>query len=218
MFTNYWRHPNCYFQPSPTNSLFLWSLHIFLSLFPLSTNFPLIAITFSNNLMSLFLSKGRMYSYLTRILVTSLLPPTCVAFATHSLEFLVGITGSYAVLGSSKMCLQLWCIMQGMRLGLHWGSLSGTIIRASSSTGCGSCSCSCGPSPASCSQHGTTLSAHCRRKHLILVIVTKIAKLMLIYYVYRTIYSYIDIPESIMSCIESALQHVLFTYCACVLP
>lgn len=93
------------FQPSPTDSWFLWSLHIFLSLFPvftLSTNFPIIAITLSNNLKSLFLTEGRMYSYWTRTVVfplLSLVPPTCVAMATHSLEFLVGITGSYAGAG-----------------------------------------------------------------------------------------------------------------------
>eukprot|EP00092_Neocalanus_flemingeri_P014748 GFUD01015915.1.p1 GENE.GFUD01015915.1~~GFUD01015915.1.p1 ORF type:complete len:521 (-),score=128.06 GFUD01015915.1:235-1797(-) len=93
------------FQPSPSDSWFLWSLHFFLSLFPvftLSTNFPIIAITLSNNLKSLFLTEGRMYSYWTRTVVFPLLalvPPTCVAMATHSLEFLVGITGSYAGAG-----------------------------------------------------------------------------------------------------------------------
>jgi len=93
------------FQPSPTDSWFLFSLHIFLSLFPvftLSTNFPIIAITLSNNLKSLFLTEGRMYSYWTRTVLfplLSLVPPTCVAMATHSLEFLVGITGSYAGAG-----------------------------------------------------------------------------------------------------------------------
>jgi len=93
------------FQPSPSDSWFLFSLHIFLALFPvftLSTNFPIIAITLSNNLKSLFLTEGRMYSYWTRTVVFPLLalvPPTCVAMATHSLEFLVGITGSYAGAG-----------------------------------------------------------------------------------------------------------------------
>jgi len=93
------------FQPSSTDSWFLFYLHIFLSLFPvftLSTNFPIIAITLSNNLKSLFLTEGRMYSYWTRTVVFPLLalvPPTLVAMATHSLEFLVGITGSYAGAG-----------------------------------------------------------------------------------------------------------------------
>lgn len=93
------------FQPSPSDSWFLFSLHIFLSLFPvftLSTNFPIIAITLSNNLKSLFLTEGRRYSYWTRKAVFPLLalvPPTAIALATHSLEFLVGITGSYAGAG-----------------------------------------------------------------------------------------------------------------------
>merc|ERR1712098_975206 len=93
------------FQPSPDDSWFLFSLHIFLALFPvftLSTNFPIIAITLSNNLKALFLTEGRMYSYWTRTVLFPLLalvPPTCVAMATHSLEFLVGITGSYAGAG-----------------------------------------------------------------------------------------------------------------------
>merc|ERR1712223_1759199 len=93
------------FQPSPSDSWFLFSLHIFLSLFPvftLSTNFPIIAITLSNNLKSLFLTEGRRYSYWTRSFLfplLALLPPTLVALATNSLEFLVGITGSYAGAG-----------------------------------------------------------------------------------------------------------------------
>merc|ERR1719237_279930 len=43
------------FQPSSSDNWFLFSLHIFLALFPvftLSTNFPIIAITLSNNLKS----------------------------------------------------------------------------------------------------------------------------------------------------------------------
>lgn len=93
------------FQPSSSDSWLSYYLHMFLSLFPvftLSTNFPIIAITLSNNLKSLFLTEGRMYSYWTRRLLFPLLalvPPTCVAMATHSLEFLVGITGSYAGAG-----------------------------------------------------------------------------------------------------------------------
>ena len=83
----------------------MYTLHIFLALFPvftLSTNFPIIAITLSNNLKALFLTEGRRYSWLTRVALfplLSLVPPTCVAMATHSLEFLVGITGSYAGTG-----------------------------------------------------------------------------------------------------------------------
>lgn len=71
-------------------------------MFTLSTNFPIIAITLSNNLKSLFLTDGRRYSYWTRKALFPLLalaPPTVIAMATHSLEFLVGITGSYAGAG-----------------------------------------------------------------------------------------------------------------------
>ena len=40
-----------------------------------------------------------MYSYWMRTVVFPLVPPTCVAMTTHSLEFLVGITWSYAGAG-----------------------------------------------------------------------------------------------------------------------
>merc|ERR1719452_399358 len=65
------------FQPSSSDNWFLFSLHI-------------------------FLAEGRRYSYWTRTAVFPLLalvPPTAIAMATHSLEFLVGITGSYAGAG-----------------------------------------------------------------------------------------------------------------------
>jgi len=90
------------FQPSEDDTWFSFSLHVFLSLFPvftLSTNFPIIAITLSNNLKSLFLTEGRLYSYWTRSLLfplLSLAPPLAISLSTHSLEFLVGLTGSYA--------------------------------------------------------------------------------------------------------------------------
>ena len=90
------------FQPDPDEPWYLKVVHYFLSLFPvftLSTNFPIIAITLRNNLKALFLTEGRMYSWCTRQVVFPLLalvPPIGVAFATNSLEFLVGITGSYA--------------------------------------------------------------------------------------------------------------------------
>ena len=86
------------------------------------------AITLRNNLKTLFLTEGntldfiiislwfflnsiklivlfllgRMYSWFTRHLIFPLLalvPPIAVAFVTNSLEFLVGITGSYAGAG-----------------------------------------------------------------------------------------------------------------------
>jgi len=93
------------FQPSSDDNFIQSFLHYFLSLFPvftLTTNFPIIAITLRNNLKSLCLTDGRMYSYWTRNVMfplLALIPPTAVALATHSMEFLVGITGSYAGAG-----------------------------------------------------------------------------------------------------------------------
>jgi len=93
------------FQPNPGEPWYMKVVHYFLSLFPvftLSTNFPIIAITLRNNLKTLFLTEGRMYSWFTRHLIFPLLalvPPIAVAFVTNSLEFLVGITGSYAGAG-----------------------------------------------------------------------------------------------------------------------
>lgn len=93
------------FQPDPDEAWYLKVIHYFLSLFPvftLSTNFPIIAITLRNNLKTLFLTEGRMYSSCTRHVVfplLALIPPIAVALVTNSLEFLVGITGSYAGAG-----------------------------------------------------------------------------------------------------------------------
>lgn len=74
----------------------------FLALFPvftLSTNFPIIGITLRNNLKTLFLTEGREYHFLIdKVLfpLLVLLPPVAVAIGTNEIEFLVGITGSYA--------------------------------------------------------------------------------------------------------------------------
>lgn len=93
------------FQPEPDEAWYMKVIHYFLSLFPvftLSTNFPIIAITLRNNLKTLFLTEGRMYSWCTRKVVfplMALIPPVVLALATNSLEFLVGITGSYAGAG-----------------------------------------------------------------------------------------------------------------------
>lgn len=93
------------FQPVPGEPWYLAAIHYFLSLFPvftLSTNFPIITITLRNNLKALCLTEGRRYSWWTRnclFPILALVPPVGVAFATNSLEFLVGITGSYAGAG-----------------------------------------------------------------------------------------------------------------------
>ena len=74
----------------------------FLALFPvatLSTSFPIISITLRNNLKTLFLREDRHYHFLVeRILfpVMVLVPPIAVGLATNEIDFLVGITGSYA--------------------------------------------------------------------------------------------------------------------------
>jgi len=93
------------FQPEADDPWYLLIIHYMLSLYPvitLSTNFPIIAITLRNNLKALFLTEGRMYSWCTRQCIFPLLalvPPISVALVTNSLEFLVGITGSYAGAG-----------------------------------------------------------------------------------------------------------------------
>eukprot|EP00794_Sanderia_malayensis_P008874 gene8874-9824_t len=74
----------------------------FLALFPvftLSTNFPIIAITLRENLKTIFACDSCSCSPLTRRFVFPLLtvvPPIGVAFVTHNVELLVGITGAYA--------------------------------------------------------------------------------------------------------------------------
>ncbi|XP_077979470.1 transmembrane protein 104-like isoform X2 [Glandiceps talaboti] len=80
-------------------------IYYFLALFPvftLSTNFPIIAITLRNNLKTLFHREGRKFSWLVDRIVfpmITILPPIGVAFYTHDLELLVGVTGSYAGVG-----------------------------------------------------------------------------------------------------------------------
>ncbi|XP_063077475.1 transmembrane protein 104 [Engraulis encrasicolus] len=78
-------------------------LRYFLGLFPvftISTNFPLIAVTLRNNWKTLFHREGGSYFpwVVDRLLfpALTLAPPVAVAFGTHDLEALVGITGAYA--------------------------------------------------------------------------------------------------------------------------
>ena len=77
----------------------------FLALFPvftLSTNFPIISITLRDNLKNLFYREGRPYSWLVERIVfpiATITLPIAVAFITHDLEILVGVTGSYAGAG-----------------------------------------------------------------------------------------------------------------------
>ncbi|CAM9913011.1 transmembrane protein 104 [Lampetra fluviatilis] len=77
----------------------------FLGLFPvftISTNFPIIAVTLRNNLRSIFLRDGTTYPWLVECVVfplAAVLPPVVIAFLTHDLEWLVGVTGAYAGTG-----------------------------------------------------------------------------------------------------------------------
>nr|XP_054500989.1 transmembrane protein 104 isoform X5 [Agelaius phoeniceus] len=77
-------------------------IRYFLGLFPvftISTNFPIIAVTLRNNWKTLFHREGGTYPWLVDRIVfpaITLIPPVLVAFCTHDLESLVGITGAYA--------------------------------------------------------------------------------------------------------------------------
>ncbi|XP_045073125.1 transmembrane protein 104-like [Coregonus clupeaformis] len=81
------------------------ALRYFLGLFPvftISTNFPIIAVTLRNNWKTLFHRDGGTYPWVVDRIVfplITLVPPIIVAFCTHNLESLVGITGAYAGTG-----------------------------------------------------------------------------------------------------------------------
>ena len=92
------------FKPGNPITNFL-VIEYFLALFPvftLSTNFPIIGITLRNNLKTMFYRESKPYSwFVDRIAfpLLTLVPPILVAFITHNVEILVGITGSYAGAG-----------------------------------------------------------------------------------------------------------------------
>ncbi|CAL8302258.1 unnamed protein product [Merluccius merluccius] len=81
------------------------ALRYFLGLFPvftISTNFPIIAVTLRNNWKTLFHRDGGTYPWVVDRVVfplITLVPPVLVAFGTHNLESLVGVTGAYAGTG-----------------------------------------------------------------------------------------------------------------------
>lgn len=92
--------PNECGRQSVTNVKFI---EYFLALFPvftLSTNFPIIAITLRNNLQAV-LARPSFSMLVNRVLIALLavVPPTIVAVITNEVDFLVGITGSYAGAG-----------------------------------------------------------------------------------------------------------------------
>ncbi|XP_042198396.1 transmembrane protein 104 [Callorhinchus milii] len=80
-------------------------IRYFLGLFPvftISTNFPIIAVTLRNNWKTVFHRDGGMYPWvIDRIIfpLITIIPPIVVAYCTHDLETLVGVTGAYAGTG-----------------------------------------------------------------------------------------------------------------------
>ena len=80
-------------------------IQYFLALFPvftLSTNFPIISITLRNNLKAIGYNPEKPYRWAVDKIVFPLLaiiPPMIIAIITDEVEFLVGITGSYAGAG-----------------------------------------------------------------------------------------------------------------------
>ncbi|GAB1600663.1 transmembrane protein 104-like [Argonauta hians] len=94
------------FFPDPSDSQELITkskfLQYFLILFPvftLSSNFPIIAVTLRNNLKTLFFNPARPYSWFVDKIffpLLAIIPPLIIAIITDEVEFLVGITGSYA--------------------------------------------------------------------------------------------------------------------------
>ena len=87
------------FAPA-ADSIASWPLAViqyFLALFPvftLSTSFPVIAITLSNNLRALCLTEGRRYGTFTRYFLFPVLaigPPLLISLTTEDLELLVKV-------------------------------------------------------------------------------------------------------------------------------
>ncbi|CAG9830517.1 unnamed protein product [Diabrotica balteata] len=69
-------------------------------LFPMSTSFPIIAITLQGNLKNLILNRNRPRAtvVLDRLIfpTIAIAPPVIVALCTHNIKYLVEITGTYA--------------------------------------------------------------------------------------------------------------------------
>ncbi|CAG9861858.1 unnamed protein product [Phyllotreta striolata] len=67
-------------------------------LFPMSTSFPIIAITLQNNLRHLTMANGRRNVSFDRLVfpTVAVAPPFVVALCTHNIKYLVEVTGTYA--------------------------------------------------------------------------------------------------------------------------
>lgn len=91
---------------SNNQSVFLKIIDYYLSLFPvftISASFPIIAITLRNNLKSLYffikpeaVTTRKSYFINYGLPLITLIPPLGISLITLDLQFLVGITGSYA--------------------------------------------------------------------------------------------------------------------------
>lgn len=91
------------FIHSDDSSIFGQIIGFFLGafpLFPMSTSFPIIAITLQSNLKNLFLERsidGHNFVISRLVFPTiAILPPILVAFCTHNIKYLVEITGTFA--------------------------------------------------------------------------------------------------------------------------
>ena len=85
-----------------TNSKVLQYYLVLFPVFTLSTSFPIISITLRNNLKTMFYREDRPFSWFVDRIVFPLAAislPIVIALATDEVEFLVGITGSYAGAG-----------------------------------------------------------------------------------------------------------------------
>ncbi|MGH0148070.1 UNVERIFIED_CONTAM: hypothetical protein FKN15_011996 [Acipenser sinensis] len=102
-------------------------LRYFLGLFPvftISTNFPIIAVTLCNNWKTLFHREGGTYPWVVDRVVfplITLVPPIIVAFCTHDLETLVGVTGAYAGTGIQYIIPACLVFFSRKDLGLIFG-------------------------------------------------------------------------------------------------
>ncbi|XP_007482749.1 transmembrane protein 104 isoform X3 [Monodelphis domestica] len=107
-------------------------IRFFLGLFPvftISTNFPIIAVTLRNNWKTLFHREGEMYPWVVdRVVfpIITLVPPILVAFCTHDLESLVGITGAYAGNGIQYVipAFLVYCSRKDTKLVFGYGTVN----------------------------------------------------------------------------------------------
>ncbi|XP_052828132.1 transmembrane protein 104 isoform X1 [Octopus bimaculoides] len=96
---NFFPNSNSDSQQLITDSKFLQYFLLLFPVFTLSTNFPIIAVTLRNNLKTLFFNPEKPYHwFIDRIFfpLLAIIPPLIIAIITDEVEFLVGITGSYA--------------------------------------------------------------------------------------------------------------------------